>query len=184
MQSHNSSTIMQQLFNMQGSPRFSLMLALSEGVIRAPFDGASIDNSCTIEWIARDTSKPGKLLYSSYCLCGSCQDGTSCTSFIKMCSSSQHKLCVVSNARPHAGRERQDGLECWVAVTTEEYAKQLLAEKPLAVDGTYVPQTQNYLSDTAAKIWTAVKGLLTLSEGTSQCCSPSFWWPAASSVLS
>ncbi|CAL5226136.1 g8955 [Coccomyxa viridis] len=124
MQSHNSSTIMQQLFNMQGSPRFSLMLALSEGVIRAPFDGASIDNSCTIEWIARDSSKPG--------------------------------------------RERQDGLECWVAVTTEEYAKQLLAEKPLAVDGTYVPQTQNYLSDTAAKIWTAVKGLLTLSEGAEQ----------------
>ena len=65
MQAHNSSSIMHQLCNMKGSPRFSLMLAVSGDAIKAPFDGASITNSNTIEWIARDTSKPGKLLYSS-----------------------------------------------------------------------------------------------------------------------
>ncbi len=54
-------------------------------------------------------------------------------------------------------------------MTTEEYAKQLLAEKPLTIDGTYVPQTQDYLSDTATKIWTAVRSLLDLSEGMSHC---------------
>ena len=56
-------------------------------------------------------------------------------------------------------------------MTTEEYAKQLLTEKPLTMDGAYVPQSQDYLSDTAAKIWTAVKGLLKLSEGMSCCYS-------------
>ena len=68
MQGHNSSSIIQQLCDIRGSPRFSLMLALSQGAIKAPFDGASITNSSSIEWIARDSSKPGKLLCSSFCL--------------------------------------------------------------------------------------------------------------------
>ena len=64
MQGQNSSSIVQQLRNVRGSPRFSLMLALSQGAIKAPFDGASIINSSLIEWLARDSSKPGKLLYT------------------------------------------------------------------------------------------------------------------------
>ena len=65
---------MRQLSDIKGSPRFSLMLALSEGAIRAPFDGATVNNSCTIEWIARDTSKPGKLL----CISATCVDKPKC----------------------------------------------------------------------------------------------------------
>jgi len=45
-------------------------------------------------------------------------------------------------------------------VTTEVFAQHLISEKPLTTDGAYVPQTQEYLSDTAGRIWTAVKGLL------------------------
>ncbi len=87
MESYNASTIMQQLCNIKSSPRFSLMLALSEGVIQAPFDGASIENSCTIEWIARDTSKPGKLLYLSCCMHGSYRDATVVLGLMRMYSS-------------------------------------------------------------------------------------------------
>ena len=71
----------------------------------------------------------------------------------------------VSNQIQHAGRERQDGLDCWTAVTTEEYAQQLLSEKPLTRNGAYVAQTQEYLADTAMRIWTAVKGVLGLPAG-------------------
>ena len=63
-------------------------------------------------------------------------------------------------------------MECWVAVTTEEYAKQLLRDKPLTMDGRYGPQTQDYLSDTAARIWTAVKDLLRPSQGMLYGCCP------------
>ena len=59
MEGHNSSTLYQQLSTIKGSPRFSLMLALPEGAMKAPFDGASITHSDSIEWIARDSSKPG-----------------------------------------------------------------------------------------------------------------------------
>ena len=69
-----------------------------------------------------------------------------------------------------------------MAVTTEEYAKQLLKEKPLTSGGEYIPQTHDYLLDTAAQIWTAVKGLLRPFEGMP---TPKCWpllWPAQVSV--
>jgi hypothetical protein len=59
-----------------------------------------------------------------------------------------------------AGRERYDGVECWVAVTTEAFSQALLSEKPLTEDGAYVPQTHAYLKDTAGRIWAAVRDTL------------------------
>ncbi len=59
-----------------------------------------------------------------------------------------------------AGREREDNLECWVAMTTEAFARQLLDEAPLTKDGAYVAQSQQYLSELAPRIWDALWGLL------------------------
>ncbi|CAL5227026.1 g9920 [Coccomyxa viridis] len=73
----------------------------------------------------------------------------------------------LSNDSSKPGRERDDDLECWVAVATEAYARSLIAEMPLfKKDGQYVPQTDAVLSDIANRIWDAVKGLLKpFSEG-------------------
>lgn len=60
LQNHSSNDLSQQLRGMKGSPRFTLMLALRQNAIDAPFDGASVSNSETFEWIARDSSKPGR----------------------------------------------------------------------------------------------------------------------------
>ena len=61
-----------------------------------------------------------------------------------------------------AGRERDDDLECWVAVATEAYARSLIAEMPLFKEGgQYVPQTEEVLNDIANRIWQAVKDVLT-----------------------
>ena len=60
-----------------------------------------------------------------------------------------------------AGRERDDDLECWVAVATEAYARDLISEMPLFKEGgQYVPQTDEVLSDIANRIWDAVKSVL------------------------
>ena len=61
---------------------------------------------------------------------------------------------------PCPGRERTDGLECWVAMTTEVFARQLLEEAPLTKDGAYVAQSQQYLSELAPRIWEALWGVL------------------------
>jgi hypothetical protein len=58
------------------------------------------------------------------------------------------------------GRERSDGLECWVAMTTEAFARQLLEEAPLTKNGAYVAQSQQYLSELAPRIWEALWGVL------------------------
>lgn len=57
--SNRACGLSQQLRSIKGSPRFSLMVALQEGTITAPFHGASVSHSDTIEWVARDSSKPG-----------------------------------------------------------------------------------------------------------------------------
>ena len=57
--SNNACSLNQQLRSIKGSPRFSLMVALRQGTITAPFHGASVSHSDTIEWVARDSSKPG-----------------------------------------------------------------------------------------------------------------------------
>ena len=59
-----------------------------------------------------------------------------------------------------AGRERNDGVECWVAVTTEAFSQALLSEKPLTEDGAYVPQKHAYLQNTAGRIWAAMRDTL------------------------
>ena len=61
MQAHNSCALAERVRAVKRSPRYSLMLALKQGAIRAPFDGVTVRNSSIIEWISRDTSKPGML---------------------------------------------------------------------------------------------------------------------------
>ena len=60
-----------------------------------------------------------------------------------------------------AGRQRTDGLECFVAVTTEAFAHALIDERPLTSEaGAYVPQTAEYLSAVAPRIWEQLCGLM------------------------
>ena len=61
MQAHSSCGLAERVRAVKRSPRYSLMLALKEGAIQAPFDGVTVPNSSIIEWISRDTSKPGML---------------------------------------------------------------------------------------------------------------------------
>ena len=61
MQAHSSCVLAERVRAVKRSPRYSLMLALKDGAIQAPFDGVTVRNSSIIEWISRDTSKPGML---------------------------------------------------------------------------------------------------------------------------
>ena len=71
-----------------------------------------------------------------------------------------------------AGRERADGVECWVAVTTEAYAQEIISEMPLFRNGKYVPQTKEVLVDVGNRIWDALKSVLQPFIGTSSLLNP------------
>ena len=71
-----------------------------------------------------------------------------------------------------AGRERADGVECWVAVTTEAYAQEIISEMPLFCNGEYVPQTKEVLVDIGNRIWDALKAVLQPFIGTSSLPNP------------
>lgn len=72
-----------------------------------------------------------------------------------------------------AGRERDNDLECWVAVTTEAYAQALLAEMPLLQgDQRYLPQTKDALDNIAARIWEALKAVMAPFMGARMAPSP------------
>ena len=71
-----------------------------------------------------------------------------------------------------AGRERADGVECWVAVTTETYAQEIISEMPLFCNGDYVPQTKEVLADIGNRIWDALKAVLQPFIGTSSLPNP------------
>ncbi|KAH8940356.1 hypothetical protein BDL97_15G084800 [Sphagnum fallax] len=49
------------------APCFALMLAFAKPLTLVPFDGAVIDGSKIISWVARDSSKPGRATNSSEC---------------------------------------------------------------------------------------------------------------------
>ena len=61
LQAHSSCELAERVRAVKRSPRYSLMLALKKEAIRAPFDGVTVRSSSIIEWISRDTSKPGML---------------------------------------------------------------------------------------------------------------------------
>ena len=71
-----------------------------------------------------------------------------------------------------AGRGRADGVECWVAVTTEAYAKEIISEMPLFRNGEYVPQTKAVLVDIGNRIWDALKSVLQPFIGTPSLLNP------------
>eukprot|EP00892_Ulva_mutabilis_P005395 jgi/Ulvmu1/3227/UM015_0268.1 len=58
------------------------------------------------------------------------------------------------------GRARSDGQECWVALAAPEFARSLLANRPVSVDGKYNPQTQEYLQSLLPTMLKEVMGLL------------------------
>jgi renalase len=60
------------------------------------------------------------------------------------------------SAKP--GRQRSDGLQCWVAVSTPQFARQLLGEP--GPDGRLPPQTPEYLASLAPLLYKEVAALL------------------------
>ena len=62
LKEHNSCELSQRVQAVKRSPRYSLMIAIKQGAIQAPFDGATITNNKVIEWISNDSSKPGTSL--------------------------------------------------------------------------------------------------------------------------
>jgi hypothetical protein len=69
-----------------------------------------------------------------------------------------------------AGRERPDGLDCWVAVTTEAFAHKLLAElMPAGADGALPVQTAQTMAPLANLIWQALWDVLKPLSGDRSC---------------
>lgn len=60
LKEHNTCDLSQRVQAVKRSPRYSLMIALKEEAINAPFDGVTVKNNQVIEWISKDSSKPGK----------------------------------------------------------------------------------------------------------------------------
>lgn len=56
----------------------------------------------------------------------------------------------ISHDSTKPGRQRSDGLQCWVAVSTPEFAKQLIGAGP---DGRLPPQTPEYLASLAPQMY-------------------------------
>ena len=53
-----------------------------------------------------------------------------------------------------AGRASSGGTECWVAMSTAEYAAERIRERmPLKVGGTYVPQTAEQTNSIAEGVY-------------------------------
>ena len=63
-------------------------------------------------------------------------------------------------------------MECWVAVTTEAYAQEIISEMPLFCNGEYVPQTKEVLADIGNRIWDALKAVLRPFIGTFSLLNP------------
>lgn len=67
----------------------------------------------------------------------------------------------ISRDSSKPGRARADGHECWVAVSTVDYARRKIAEvAPLQVGGKFAPQGAGMLQDVAAELWGGVAALL------------------------
>ena len=59
-----------------------------------------------------------------------------------------------------AGRERQDGAECWVAVASQAFSRQLLEDMPLQEDGRPLPPGKAAMAAMAPRMWREVQELL------------------------
>jgi predicted NAD/FAD-dependent oxidoreductase len=55
-----ASRMVQQMGTVTASPVFSLMVCLNKGAVGPPFDSAAVSGCDSIQWIARDSSKPGE----------------------------------------------------------------------------------------------------------------------------
>lgn len=101
-----------ELADVGSTPLLSLMLAfqLTPGAPRMfPFEAAVVKPPCGIQWIAQDTSKPG--------------------------------------------RQRQDGVQCWVAITTSAFAREVLGLGTSGASNGPLPlQTPEYLAELAPRV--------------------------------
>ena len=74
------------------------------------------------------------------------------------CSGGQS--CGAHGNRLPAGRERKDGAECWVAVASQGFSRQLLEDMPLQKDGRPLPPGKAAMAAMAPRMWGEVQDLL------------------------
>ncbi len=53
------TSMLQLMRDARASPLMTLMVAFPQRLAAVPFDGAAVTNSPVLEWVARDSSKPG-----------------------------------------------------------------------------------------------------------------------------
>ncbi|KAG2430875.1 hypothetical protein HXX76_009849 [Chlamydomonas incerta] len=115
------SALVARLAGLTRVPLFSLMVGWPPNVAGAllPGDAVNVVGGNAIQWVANDTSKPG--------------------------------------------RERDDGLSCWVAVTKPEFAAKLIGDiGPLA---SLPPAGPDYNAKKAQEVWTAMQADLRAAMG-------------------
>lgn len=78
----------------------------------------------------------------------------------RRCCTSPVCACIHRRFELVQGRNRDDGRECWVALASSDYARELLAKKPVSVYGKYNPQTQEYLQSLLPTMMEQVMSLL------------------------
>ena len=177
------SNLQTQLLQTEPTPAFSLMLAVKAGLAGTAFQAASIKGH-SLQWLSCDSSKPGR--YSSICgrLAGCLEacaaagraplllqslawhDGSSHVAMRLGLGSKQQCTCRchVPMLQLHmihrAGRQREDGAECWVAVASQEFSRQLLKEMPLQKDGKPSLPGKEASEKMSLRLWAEVQGLL------------------------
>jgi predicted NAD/FAD-dependent oxidoreductase len=110
------SELLTKFQNHENDPVFTLLAAYPSPT-GVPFDAAVPHGCDKLRWICRDSSKPGTLQRGSLLLI---------TVHGQWPISARHVRYVI------AGREREDGVECWVAHCSRAAALQYIAAAPVA----------------------------------------------------
>lgn len=138
-------------------PRFALMVAFHQPLRGVPFDFASVEHSSSSD--DGGTGGGGKSCGS--CGCGSCGTGSGGAFALVACNSSKPGRPGSGGGGSPGGSSSGDALECWVATSTAQRARQLLDQYPLvSPDGRHNPQTQQYRAAVAEELLADFRDLM------------------------
>ncbi|KAL4448177.1 hypothetical protein ABPG75_005396 [Micractinium tetrahymenae] len=145
-------------------PRFALMVAFHQPLRGVPFDFASVEHS---GGDAGGGGGGGKSCGS--CGCGSCGTGSGGAFALVACNSSKPGRpgsgCGDSSSTGSSAGSSSSGsgdaLECWVAISTAQWAWELLDRYPLVgPDGRHNPQTEQYRAAVAEELLADFRDLM------------------------
>lgn len=137
-------------------PRFALMVAFHQPLRGVPFDFASVEHSSSS---SGDGTGGGRSCGS--CGCGSCGTGSGGAFALVACNSSKPGRPGSGDAGSASSGGVGDALECWVAISTAQRARQLLDQHPLVgPDGRHNPQTEQYRAEVAEELLADFRDLM------------------------